>query len=50
MVFCPEKLKWDQNLKFTPLSEMANIPAPFFWEPPPSMHAHHHAYEEMGVG
>ena len=29
MVFCPEHPKGDQNLKFTPLSEMMSIPAPF---------------------
>ena len=35
MVFCPEHLKQDQNLKFTPLSETTSIPAPFIWESPP---------------
>ena len=34
MVFCPEHPKGDQNLKFTPLSEMMGIPAPFMWENP----------------
>ena len=34
MVFCPENPKWDQNLKFTPLSEMKSIPVPFIWESP----------------
>ena len=29
MVLCPEHPKGDQNLKFTPLSEMMSIPAPF---------------------
>ena len=33
MVFCPEHLKRDQNLKFTaPLSGTMSIPAPFIWE------------------
>ena len=35
MAFCPEHLKWDQNPKFTPLSETTSIPAPFIWEFPP---------------
>ena len=35
MVFCPEHLKLDQNLKFTPLSETTSIPFPFIWEPLP---------------
>ena len=38
MVFCPEHLKRDQNLKFTPLSDLSettSIPAPFIWESPP---------------
>ena len=29
MAFCPEHPKWDQNPKFTPLSEMTSIPTPF---------------------
>ena len=29
---CPEHPKWDQNLKFTLLSETTSIPAPFIWE------------------
>ena len=29
MVFCPEHPKWDQNLKFTPLSETTSILATF---------------------
>ena len=29
MAFCPEHPKWDQNLKFTPLSETTSIPTPF---------------------
>ena len=29
MVFCPEHPKWDQNPKFTPLSEMTSIPTIF---------------------
>ena len=29
MAFCPEHTKWDQNLKFTPLSETTSIPTPF---------------------
>ena len=35
MVFCPEHLKRDQNLKFTPPSETTRMPAPFMWELPP---------------
>ena len=35
MVFYPEHPKRDQNLKFTPLSEMTTIPAPFIWESQP---------------
>ena len=37
MVFCPEHPKQDQNLNFTPLSEMASILASFIGEstPPP---------------
>ena len=34
MAFCPEHPKWDQNLKFTYLSEMTSIPTPFIWESP----------------
>ena len=29
MAFCPEHPKWDQNPKFTPLSETTSIPIPF---------------------
>ena len=29
MAFCPEHSKWDQNPKFTPLSETTSIPTPF---------------------
>ena len=29
MAFCPEHPKWDQNPKFTPLSETTSIPTPF---------------------
>ena len=36
MVFCPEHAKGDQNLKFTPLSEMTSIAAPLIWESSPS--------------
>ena len=32
MAFCPEHPKWDQNRKFTPLSETTSIPAFFIWE------------------
>ena len=28
MAFCPEHPKWDQNSKFTPLSETRSIPTP----------------------
>ena len=35
MVFCPEQLKRDQNLKFIPPSETTRMPAPFMWEFPP---------------
>ena len=36
MAFCPKYRKWDQNLKFTPLSDTTSIPTPFicvdcFW-------------------
>ena len=34
MAFCPEHPKWDQNPKFTPLSETTGNPAPFVWESP----------------
>ena len=29
MAFCPEHPKWDQNPKFTPLSETTSIPTSF---------------------
>ena len=32
---CPEHPKWDQNLKFSPLSERTSILALFIWESPP---------------
>ena len=35
MAFSPEYPKWDQNPKFTPLSETTNIPTPFIWSPLP---------------
>ena len=35
MVFCPEHLKRDQNLKFTPPIETTRMPGPFMWELPP---------------
>ena len=35
MAFCPEHPKWDQNPKFTPLSETTSFPAPFLWESTP---------------
>ena len=37
MAFCPEHAKWDQNPKFTPLSETTSIPTPFICgaSPPP---------------
>ena len=28
LLFCPERPKWDQNQKFTPLSETTSIPGP----------------------
>ena len=34
MGFCPEHPKWDQNPKFTSLSETKSIPAPFIWDSP----------------
>ena len=34
MAFCPEHPKWDQNPKFTTLSETTSIPTPFMWESP----------------
>ena len=34
-----ENPKWDQHLKFTPLSEMTSILAPFIWESPPGFGA-----------
>ena len=35
MAFCPEHPTWDQNPKFTPLSETTSIPTPFVCPPPP---------------
>ena len=35
MAFCPEHPKWDQNPKFTPLSETTSIPTPFICGVPP---------------
>ena len=35
MAFCPEHPKWDQNLKFTPLSETTSIPTHFICGVPP---------------
>ena len=35
MAFCPEHPKWDQNPKFTPLSETTSIPTPFMCGVPP---------------
>ena len=35
MAFCPEHPKWDQNPKFTPLSETTSIPTPFIYGVPP---------------
>ena len=32
MAFSPEHPKWDQNLKFTPLSETTSIPTPFIYK------------------
>ena len=32
---CPEHIEWDQNPKFTTVSETTNIPAPFIGSPPP---------------
>ena len=34
MAFCPEHPMWDQNPKFTPLSETTSTPTPFIWEFP----------------
>ena len=34
MGFCPEHPKWDQNPKFTSLSETKSIAAPFIWKSP----------------
>ena len=34
MAFCPEHLKWDQNPKFTPVSETCGVPPPL----PPGYH------------
>ena len=34
---CPEHPKWDQNQKFTPLSETTSIPAPFIWDSTPGL-------------
>ena len=36
MAFCPEHPKWDQNPKFTPLSETTSIPTLFICRVPPS--------------
>ena len=41
MAFCPEHPKWDQNRKFTPLSETTSIPAFFIWESPPPPESKH---------
>ena len=44
MAFCPEHPKWDQNLKFTPLSKTTSIPTPFICgvpPPPPGLHNSH---------
>ena len=35
IAFCPKHPKWDQNPKFTPLSETKSIPPLFIWESPP---------------
>ena len=35
MAFCPEHPKWDQNPKFTPLSETTSIPTTFICGVPP---------------
>ena len=35
MAFCPEHPKWDQNPKFTPLSETTSIPTTFICRVPP---------------
>ena len=35
IAFCPEHPKWDQILKFTPLSETKSIPPLFIWDSPP---------------
>ena len=35
IAFCLEHSKWDQNPKFTPLSEMTSIPTPFICGVPP---------------
>ena len=35
MAFCPEYSKWDQNPKFTPLSETTSIPTPSICRAPP---------------
>ena len=35
MAFCSEHPKWDQNPKFTPLSETTSIPTPFICGVPP---------------
>ena len=37
MTFCPEHPKWDQNPKFTPLSETTSIPASFKWKSSPGV-------------
>ena len=33
-MFCPERRKWDQNQKFTPLSETTSIPPLSYGSPP----------------
>ena len=39
MAFCPEHPKWDQNPKFTPLSEGTSIPTPYAQLPPRETYA-----------
>ena len=41
MAFCPEHPKWDQNPKFTPLSETTSIPTPFICGLPPGTVLYH---------
>ena len=39
MAFCPGHPKWDQNPKFTPLSDTTSIHTPFICGvPPPGLH------------